>query len=99
VAGRGADSCITSNPEFSANHHTAAAPGVVRGACLIGAIGYERDAPLTGGAVTSCHCTRCRRAREARHIFVSSRAPWFEIADELPQFAEYSLLPRAVARA
>jgi hypothetical protein len=146
-------------PILPSRRHTVPAPGVVRGACLCGAIAYECDAPLTGGDITSCHCTRCRRARaaahasntfvalasfrwlrgeerlrsykvpdaqrftqcfcgdcgapqpnvqraleravipcgsfeddpgirEARHIFVSSRAPWFEIADELPQFAE-----------
>jgi hypothetical protein len=23
------------------------------------------------------------------HIFVGSKAPWFEITDEIPQFAEY----------
>lgn len=31
--------------------------------------------------------------REARHIFVSARAPWYEIADDLPQFAEYAPAP------
>jgi hypothetical protein len=157
------------DPELPTRRHTEPAPGVVRGACLCGAIAYECDAPLTGGDITNCHCTRCRKARaaahasntfvalasfrwlrgeerlrsykipeaqrftqffcgdcgapqpnvqraleravipcgsfeddpgvrEARHIFVSSRAPWFEIADELPQFAEYSPPPRAVAR-
>jgi hypothetical protein len=150
--------------------HTEPAPGVVRGACLCGAVAYECDAPLTGGDITNCHCTRCRKARaaahasntfvslasfrwlrgeerlrsykvpeaerftqffcgecgspqpnvqralervvipcgsfeddpgvrEARHIFVSARAAWFEIADALPQFAEYAPPPRAVARA
>jgi hypothetical protein len=24
------------------------------------------------------------------HIFVGSKAPWFEIADDLPQFEEYA---------
>jgi hypothetical protein len=28
--------------------------------------------------------------RPAAHIFVSSKAPWFEITDDLPQFEEYS---------
>lgn len=27
--------------------------------------------------------------RPAAHIFVASKAPWFEISDELPQFDEY----------
>jgi hypothetical protein len=29
------------------------------------------------------------RARPSAHIFVGSKAPWFEIADSLPQYAEY----------
>ena len=28
--------------------------------------------------------------RPAGHIFVGSKAPWFEIADDLPQFEEYA---------
>jgi hypothetical protein len=31
--------------------------------------------------------------REVRHIFVSSRAPWFEIAGELPQYDSYPPAP------
>jgi hypothetical protein len=27
--------------------------------------------------------------RPSRHIFVGSKAPWFEITDNLPQFEEY----------
>jgi hypothetical protein len=147
-------------PVFATKRATEPAPGVVRGACLCGGVAYELDGPLEGGGITSCHCTRCRKARaaahasnlfvalehfrwlrgearlhsykvpeaqrftqffcgdcgapqpfanpargsavipcgsleddpgprEARHIFVSSKAPWFEIAGELPQFAEY----------
>jgi len=158
-------------PALPTHRHTAAAPGVVRSACLCGEMAHGCDAPLTGGDITSCHCTRCRKARaaahasntfvglasfrwqrgegclrsyeipepqgftqffcgdcgapqpnvqraleravipcgsfeddpgvrEARHIFVSSRAPWFEIAGELPQFAEYAPPPfPPVARA
>ncbi|HZC29844.1 MAG TPA: GFA family protein [Gaiellaceae bacterium] len=29
--------------------------------------------------------------RPTAHIFVGSKAPWFEITDELPQFAEYAM--------
>lgn len=29
------------------------------------------------------------RIRPAKHIFVGSKAPWFEITDDLPQFDEY----------
>jgi hypothetical protein len=28
--------------------------------------------------------------RPTAHIFVGSKAPWFEITDDLPQFAEYA---------
>ena len=28
--------------------------------------------------------------RPTKHIFVGSKAPWFEITDDLPQFDEYS---------
>ena len=27
--------------------------------------------------------------RPTKHIWVSEKAPWFEITDELPQFAEF----------
>ena len=29
--------------------------------------------------------------RPAEHIFVGSKAPWFEITDDLPQFDEYAV--------
>jgi hypothetical protein len=28
------------------------------------------------------------RVRASAHVFVASKAPWFEITDDLPQFAE-----------
>jgi hypothetical protein len=28
--------------------------------------------------------------RPSAHIFVGSKAPWFEITDDLPQFEEYA---------
>ncbi len=28
--------------------------------------------------------------RPTKHIFVGSKAPWFEITDDLPQFEEYA---------
>ena len=43
--------------------------------------------------------TRCARCgslvdppslRPTKHIFVGSKAPWFEIADDLPQFEEHA---------
>ena len=32
-----------------------------------------------------------RAIRPARHIFVGSKAPWFTITDDLPQFAEHAV--------
>ena len=29
------------------------------------------------------------RTRPTKHIFVGSKAPWFEITDDLPQHAEF----------
>jgi len=29
--------------------------------------------------------------RPQAHIFVGSKAPWYEIADELPRYEEYAL--------
>jgi hypothetical protein len=31
-----------------------------------------------------------RCGRPACHVFVGSKAPWFEITDDLPQYAEYA---------
>jgi hypothetical protein len=45
---------------------TEPAPGVVRGACLCGAVAYEIDAPISG-EIVCCHCSRCRKARAAAH--------------------------------
>jgi hypothetical protein len=28
--------------------------------------------------------------RCGRHVFVGSKAPWFEITDDLPQYREYT---------
>jgi hypothetical protein len=57
--------------------------------------------PARGAAVVPCGALEDDPGvREARHIFVSVRAAWFEIADELPQFAEYPPPPfPSVARA
>ena len=57
----------SSDPEFPTRRHTEPAAGVVRGACLCGAVAFECDTPLTGGDITNCHCSRCRKARAAAH--------------------------------
>jgi hypothetical protein len=36
------------------------------------------------------HSGRSTGAAGACHVFVGSKAPWFEIADDLPQYAEYA---------
>jgi hypothetical protein len=154
----------SADPELPTRRHTEPAPGVVRGACLCGAVAFECDVPLTADGITCCHCSRCRKARaaahatntfvalssfrwlrgeerlraykipeaarftqcfcshcgapqpvvqpafarvvipcgafeddpgvrEARHIFATSRAPWFEIAGDLPQYEGYAPAP------
>lgn len=45
---------------------TESQPGLVRGACLCGAVAYEIDAPIEG-VIICCHCSRCRKARAAAH--------------------------------
>jgi hypothetical protein len=40
-------------------------PGVLRGGCLCGGVGYEVRGPIQ--AIRSCHCGRCRKGRAAAH--------------------------------
>jgi hypothetical protein len=68
---------------------TEPAPGVVRGACLCGAVAYEVDAPLEG-VIVCCHCSRCRKARAAAHA-TNSFAPqkrfrWLRGADRVDSY-------------
>ena len=44
---------------------------------------------LTGG----CRCNEVDppSIRPDHHIFVGSKAPWYEITDDLPQFQEYAV--------
>ncbi len=37
----------------------------------------------------------CPSMRPTKHIFVGSKAPWFEITDDLPQFEEHATQPPA----
>jgi hypothetical protein len=67
--------------EIDSNHTRCAACGsllfsVVRGGAYVHvAMGTLVDAPSI---------------RPTEHIFVGSKAPWFEITDDLPQFEEYA---------
>jgi len=62
----------SSDPEFPTRRHSEPAPGVSRGACLCGAVGFEIDTPLTGAtrAVTARAARRAaprmRRTRSSR---------------------------------
>ena len=72
---------------------------MLRGSCLCGGVRYEIDGPLS--SVLNCHCdfdpTVYGLPLEAldgdpgekpkRHEFVAYKAPWHDIADDLPQFA------------
>lgn len=77
------------SPELSPPRATEAEPGVVRGACLCGAVAFEADAPL-GGDIWCCHCTRCRRAHGAAHAtnaFVPrERFRWLRGAERIRSF-------------
>ena len=67
---------------------------MLNGSCACGRIRYERRGELAG-PIGRCHCWQCRKhsgasfgttgRRAEQHIFVSSKAPWLEIADGLPQ--------------
>jgi hypothetical protein len=82
---------------------TEAAPGVVRGACLCGAVAYEVDAPLEG-VIVCCHCSRCRKARAAAHatnfFAPQARFRWLRGADRVDSYKvpeaerSRSVLPR-----
>jgi hypothetical protein len=68
---------------------TEPAPGVVRGACLCGAVAYEVDAPLDG-VIVCCHCSRCRKARAAAHatnfFAPMARFRWLRGADRIESY-------------
>ena len=63
---------------------------------MCGAVRYEAS---DAGIAVNCHCSRCRkwhgaafaRVRPSRHVFVGSKAPWFEITDSLPQHESSSV--------
>ena len=48
---------------------------------------HDPDAPLRYG-IALATLDNDPGVRPAAHIFVSSKAPWFTITDDLPQFAE-----------
>ncbi len=73
---------------------------MVEGSCLRGGIAFEVDEVAM---ISVCHCSLCRKSRGSAfgttasvrapafplHIFVGSRAPWWEITDGAPQFEEW----------
>jgi hypothetical protein len=66
---------------------------MLAGTCRCGAVRYEVADEFLYAA--NCHCSECRVAtgsaiRPTEHIFVGSKAPWFEITDDLPQFEDYA---------
>jgi hypothetical protein len=52
---------------------------VIEGGCLCGKLRYAVDGDI--GEVSHCHCSMCHPA----FLFVGSKAPWYEITDDLPQ--------------
>jgi hypothetical protein len=59
---------------------------VLTGGCLCGGVRYEIAGALRHAS--HCHCAMCRK----QHIFVGSKAPWYELADDLPK---HETSPRA----
>jgi hypothetical protein len=68
------------------------------GQCLCGAVRYAVTDEFVYAA--NCHCSNCRHVamgtliddpaiRPTKHIFVGSKAPWFKITDDLPQYDEH----------
>ena len=55
---------------------------MLRGSCLCGGVRYEITGPLSGALDDD------PGVKPKFHVFVATKAPWFEIADELPQFPE-----------
>ncbi|MFO0747474.1 MAG: GFA family protein [Myxococcota bacterium] len=93
------DGLATPGEEMPTPRHTEAAPGKIRGGCLCGAVAFEVEGPLVGGAIVSCHCLRCRRARSAAHgshLFVDAALfSWLRGEDQLevykvPEAARYA---------
>jgi hypothetical protein len=79
---------------------------IVAGECFCRAVGYAVADEFS--YALNCHCSNCRRTtgaasmgtladdpsiRPTAHIFVSSRASWFAITDDLPQYREH-VVPR-----
>lgn len=64
----------------------------MNGSCLCGEIRYVTDGDIVG--INYCHCVQCRKASgtafatNAVVAAVASKAPWYEIRDELPQLQE-----------
>jgi hypothetical protein len=58
------------------------------GVCGAFLFSVERDGAYVHVAMGSLVDTPSIRPTE--HIFVGSKAPWFEITDDLPQFEEYA---------
>ena len=68
---------------------------MLRGSCLCGGVRYEITGPLSGAL--NCHCAYGLPLgaldddpglKPKRHVFIAYKAPWFDIADDLPQFPE-----------
>jgi hypothetical protein len=75
-----------------------------RGSCLCKRVTYEIAGELTDVVNCHCSMCRKLHAaafrtratvatnpqvKATRHIFVGSKAPWFDITDDLPQHQEY----------
>jgi hypothetical protein len=65
---------------------------MLTGKCRCGAVRYEVSDAFVYAAVHVAvgSLVDAPTIRPTAHIFVGSKAPWFEITDDLPQFDEYA---------
>jgi hypothetical protein len=61
--------------------------GLLLGRCECGAVRYQ----VADGKHTRCGTCGSYLFRPIEHIFVGSKAPSFEITDDLPQYEEYEV--------
>jgi hypothetical protein len=79
---------LTTGVDAVATYGKAAAHDVRCGSCHSFLYSVVRDGAFVHVALGSL--ADAPSIRPTEHIFVGSKAPWFEITDELPQFDEYA---------
>ena len=92
TAGAGAARCATGSPTPSCTRATATARVAALNDTRCAACGSLLFSVVRGGAyvhVAMGSLADAPSIRPSEHIFVGSKAPWFEITDDVPQADEY----------